>query len=1313
MGVEGVAAAVQTNPFPGLRPFREEEEYLFFGRESQVDAMVDKLAATRFLAVVGASGSGKSSLVNCGLRPALRRGLMASAGTAWRMAQFRPGGEPLRAMARALARDGVLFRGYEAAGLTLAEVIETTLRMSKLGLVDIYEQARLGEAVNLLLVVDQFEELFRYRLLSEAQHEAGPGARAGVGEDAIAFVNLLLEAGQQTTCPIYVVLTMRSDFLGDCAQFPGLPEAINAGQYLVPRMTRDERRAAIGGPVRVSGAEISPVLLTRLVNDVGDDPDQLSILQHALNRTWARWHHESATGPLALTQYEAIGTMAHALDRHAEKAYTELGSERQREICGKLFKALTDKATDPRGVRRPTRLGTLCALCNATEEEVSAVIEVFRKPSRSFVMPPAGETLRPETVIDISHESLMRVWHRLKIWAEAEAQSADMYRRVAETAALHAEGRAGLWRDPELQLALDWRAHNQPNETWAQRYRAGFTAAMCFLEESLQAREAEQAAEQERERREREVLERLAAEQTRRAEEQTRYAAKIRRALIAAIMIGVGAVLASILAAISWIAAERSYKEALANNLAFISSRLLVDGDFSRAIGVAKEAFEVDGEPLTPAVEQTMTQNYAHVLLTKKGLYQHVLRHEGPVSQVAVSPNGSRIVTTSADDSAGLWDTKGNLLNEMRQGESVQHAAFFHDGSGMITVGYGHLVRMWDQDGHHVKDLVGHGCRPEYNFCNVNEVGIAPDDGTIVTVSSDQKVIVWSRDGEKRAVLDDHGRENGGVLHVAFSPNGQYFATSGGDWDKTVQLYDVRGQHIARLSSAECLESNHWDCAVSKVAFSPTDESLWMAAFPDRTVRLYDVRGKLRTTYPGHQGRINSVAYHPDGNMFVTASNDKTAILWTVEGHQQQVLKEHTGAVTMATFSPDGRYIATSSTDKTAKLWDLEGNLLTSYEGHASGVGSVAFSPDSRFLVTASQDKTARLWKTQPIRVPILKHDAGVAAASFLPDGERVLTAETGPKPMVVRLWGETTPTDTGHEAYRVLRTYEGFGPDHRGNRRIYSLEVSPDGKRFVTTGTDYTVRVWEVDSGNVIRQWQDDKGCNATGWCGPLNARYSADGQYIMTGDYGGNVKIYDSQGHLLRKIQAHDKEVRGIDMSRDNKYLVTASNDETIKLWDFQTGQLQETFRGHTKGVCCVTFSSDGRKILSGSDDATIKLWDRSGNIPFDAAHASAIASVEFSPTKDRILSSSLDGTGKVWDIEGNLVKTLEGHESLLTSAHFSPDGETIITASFDDTARIWFSARQMYDWIERHEDSFYHLTCKDKQELRIPSDDCEPSR
>ena len=490
-------AGLLPNPFPGLRPFREDEETLFFGREAQVDEMIDKLAATRFLAVVGTSGSGKSSLVNCGLVPALHRGLMAGVGSVWRVATLRPGNRPLRALAEALARPDTLGpRQADESGFTPAEMMEALLRMSKLGLVDAFEQARLDANQNLLVVVDQFEELFRYQALALSTSTAAPPtSTASTGDDATAFVNLLLEASAHPELPVRVVLTMRSDFLGECSQFFGLPEAINCGQFLVPRMTRDERRSAIAGPVGVGGAEIDPVLLTRLVNDVGDNPDQLSILQHALNRTWARWQQDGGKGPLTLRHYEAVGTMAHALNQHAEEAFGELAEGRPRTLAEALFKVITDKVTDARGTRRPTRLDTLCEVTDASAAELTVVIDVFRDPSRSFLMPPAETTLRPDSPIDISHESLMRVWERLRAWADAEAQSALTYRRLAEIAELELAGSAGLLRQPDLQFAINWQRRQQPNAAWAGRYRAGFEVMQDFLQRSESAFNAERQAE--------------------------------------------------------------------------------------------------------------------------------------------------------------------------------------------------------------------------------------------------------------------------------------------------------------------------------------------------------------------------------------------------------------------------------------------------------------------------------------------------------------------------------------------------------------------------------------------------------------------------------------------------------------------------------------------------------------------------------------------------------------------------------------------------------------------------------------------------
>ena len=464
-----------SNPFPGLRSFEPEEDHLFFGREARIDEILTRLRRSRFLSVVGTSGSGKSSLIRSGLIPSLHSGMMASAGSSWRIAIFRPGEDPIGNLAEALNSPDVIGQADDSSDTNKA-FLEVTLRRSQMGLVEAIRQARIPAHENILIIADQFEELFRFKNSRQLRESH---------DDAIAFVKLLLNAVSQQQIPIYVVITMRSDFIGNCTEFDGLTEAINDGQYLVPRMDREERRSAITGPVAVGGAEISPRLVLRLLNDVGDDPDQLPILQHAMMRTWEYWQQNHVEGdPIDLSHYEAIGTMSEALSRHAEETYLELETPERKLIAEKMFKALTDRGSDARGVRSPRRLEEICALTGASQAEVISVIDVFRRPGRSFLMPPADVELHAASVIDISHESLMRIWTRLIQWVDEEARSAQMYLRISRAALQHQEGQAGLLRDPELQLALNWRDEARPTVTWAERYDPAFERAMLFLEES-------------------------------------------------------------------------------------------------------------------------------------------------------------------------------------------------------------------------------------------------------------------------------------------------------------------------------------------------------------------------------------------------------------------------------------------------------------------------------------------------------------------------------------------------------------------------------------------------------------------------------------------------------------------------------------------------------------------------------------------------------------------------------------------------------------------------------------------------------------
>ena len=499
--------SVIQEPFPGLRPFKTCEDYLFFGRDEHVYAMVDRLEATRFLTVIGVSGSGKSSLVNCGLRPALHRGYMSSAGSEWHIATCRPGSDPIGNLVQAVKDD---------VGL---ELDDTRLRNT-----DINEEGRregglikaLGEAYesssikggNVLLVVDQFEEIFRY--MAEGVVEK---------EEAHRFIQLLLEIRRQRTYPVYFTMSMRSDFLGECAHFDGLPQAVNEGLFLIPRLTQVERRAVIRGPIKVVDPEIEieEALLTQLATELGEKPDQLTILQHALNRTWHYWTQAGATGTVGSAHYNEAGKMGGAIDQHASHVYESLGSDRGKTICRIIFQALTERGDDSRGIRRPMRFGALCDLADAmiqaasetatpvTPDEVRAVIEPFWKQGVNFIYvstdslddchedEAATLELHADTFVDISHENLMELWTDLNGWIEEETESASIYKRLVKGAGLYNEGKGDVLRDAELQTALGWWQTNRPSKEWAQRYKGDFESAKAFLDLSAKQRGEEEA----------------------------------------------------------------------------------------------------------------------------------------------------------------------------------------------------------------------------------------------------------------------------------------------------------------------------------------------------------------------------------------------------------------------------------------------------------------------------------------------------------------------------------------------------------------------------------------------------------------------------------------------------------------------------------------------------------------------------------------------------------------------------------------------------------------------------------------------------
>ncbi|HEX3527144.1 MAG TPA: WD40 repeat domain-containing protein [Thermoanaerobaculia bacterium] len=1224
-----------------MRPFEPQEDYLFFGRETHIDELLRRLRRHRFLSIVGTSGSGKSSLVRAGLLPALYGGFMAQAGSRWRVAVFRPGSDPIGHLATALNHPDVCGSSGTGREEMYRAMIEATLSRSSRGLIEAARQAPLPSGENLLVVVDQFEELFRYR---SALHK-------GSFDEASAFVRLLVEASRHEEIPIYVVLTMRSDFLGDCAQFQGLPEVINEGQYLIPRLTRDQIRQAIVGPIAVGGGEIAPHVVELLLNDVGDNPDHLPILQHALMRTWDFWLKDHAEGePIQLRHYEAIGGMREELSRHADEAFNELDSEAERALAERLFRSLTEKGPDNREIRRPTRLADLCATAGAPQDEVVAVIDRFRRHDRSFLMPPADTPLAPNTVIDISHESLMRVWSRLCAWVEEESRSVETYRRVAETAALYERGRAGLWRDPDLSIALSWRADNQPNMAWATHYAPGFERAMAFLDASREAAEAKKAA----------------------AEAQRRRKLRRTRLFVATLSA------AFVLSLIFLFYAMNQARLARSRQLALESTRQL-NTDQELSLLLAVEAARAKGSREAEGALRNALLHPGRIwrLLSPPGPHEElwhvawspdgrrlvttgrdgVVRlwdlegnngpvtlgsHEGGVSTAAWDPAGRRVLTASFDGSAKIWDTANRApAVELRgHASAVNRAVWNAAGERVATAGLDGTVRVWDAaSGAPLGVLRGHAG-------SVLDVAWSPDGVRLASAGTDGTARIWNAGAlQPAAVLSGHTDE---VTSVAWSPDGRWLAT--GSRDHRWRVWDP--QTGGGASAGEGHKGG-----LVQVAWSP-DGQLLATAGKDGVANLWDWRGSsVRRVLAGHTSELTGISWDKAGKRLLTSSLDGTARVWNAAtGGSLAVMAGHSGSVAYAAWDPFSERVATAGQDGTARVWDVDaGSEVAVLRGPTAGISEVAWDPAGRRLAAASLDGTSRVWDAESGREVARLNGSrlGTLDAAWDPAGGRIATAD---RDGTARLWKADG---------RLLTVL-------RGHRSGVSRAVwSGDGRRVATASLDRTVRVWDADSGRELRAFAHDDWVRDVAW--------SPGGDRLATASFDWTARIWtvdrDAPSIVL---SGHTSPVLFVAWSPDGKRLLTGSVDRTARIWDAATGAQTALLVGHEDWVVHAAWSPDGKRIATAGADRTARIWNAASGMQEHllTGHSGRLRHVSWSPDGEHLATTSDTGEVILWDTQSGELRTmLQGHAGRVEQAAWRPDGRRIATASYDGTVRVFF--------------------------------------
>ncbi|MFN7654412.1 MAG: High-affnity carbon uptake protein Hat/HatR [Cyclobacteriaceae bacterium] len=940
---------INFNPFPGLRPFSLDECHLFFGREGQADEILLKLSQNRSVTVLGYSGSGKSSLMYCGLIPMLYGGFMTQTGPNWKVIITRPGTSPIQNLTESIV-DFLLSEGRieEADKQIHRSVISSVLHSGPNGLIEITRYIQSSNHENVFFLIDQFEELFRYK----------DSTAEGAVDESTEFVSLILATVDQTDVPAYMALSMRADFMGDCASFPGLTNLVNKSNYLVPQMTREQKRMVIEGPVAVGGGRISQRLVKRLLSDIGNNQDQLPILQHALMRTWDYWLVNREPGePMDLRHYNSVGQISQALSLHANEAYEELNSQ-DKEIAEILFKAITEKNQESQGTRRPTKIRTVAELAAVPESKVIQVVDRFRQQGRSFLMPSYHVPLASESLIEISHESLMRIWTRLSTWVDEEFESARMYKRVSDASAMYQVGKTSLWRPPDLQLALNWQKKQNPTRTWAQRYDVAFERAIVFLDTSRITFEAELKNQEMLQRR------------------------MLRRARITNIVLGI-ALLVSIgfffYGLINQIQMKKERQLALEAKAVAEQKTVLADEAKKEAIkqkNVAEkktqELIKKEKELLNALTETRLAKEFALAQA------QEAKRQEQIAKESSVKERDAKEIAVLKTNEAEKNFVRANSLYYLTVAQSLEAKSENIDDKDLagLTAMQGYLFHN-KYGGRKYDPYVFRGLYyglaklTGYNYNAVRVPGglknkmfalvVSQNSDRFFATGNDGRIVEGNYITQKASApfYENKGQAN---RVLALSKDEKYLVN--GNDSSDLEIFSVDA-----LTSEPKVIAGHKEL-ITDIKFLPNNTG-FISASSDHTLRLNQVTGqsKVIITLPY---ALKSIDISADGNWIVGASaSGKLVLIDTKDYSFNEIATEASARILSVAFHPTEKVIAygmevfgdsRSGTKGLVKILDLNTQKVKELTGHKAGVTDLEFSPDGKLLASAGLDRKLQMW---------------------------------------------------------------------------------------------------------------------------------------------------------------------------------------------------------------------------------------------------------------------------------------------------------------------------------------------------------------
>ena len=914
---------LKRNPFPGSRPFFSSEDQLFFGRDKAVSEVIEMLQLRRFVAMVGASASGKTSLIQSGVIPAL----LADMKREWVPIFIRPGKRPMESLIRGIQRvfSKEISESDVHSFLNSSKSIGNFL-MDK-GLTNYHY----------FFVVDQFEELFTWPVVLKKR-------KSGKNPDAVHFISHLMRLVGEREIQTYLMLSIRADFLDYCSNYRELTEYLNKSKYLLPKMNQDDLKEAILEPFRLAGATVESGLEEYLLSDLEDAEPALPLLQHALRQTWNHWKSRGNSNlSVSLEDYQSTGVIRNGLGKDLEKLYQSLEFY-QKEICERIFKTIAFKTERQEAYGRRTTLGNIARIAQCKVERVIEVVEIFDEAGLAFLGYQHSSPLSSETVIELSHESLINIWDRLHQWVDEEDESIRMYLKLSRASALYQQGKGALLEADELQKAIDWKTQHNPTPAWGIQFNPAFERAMVFLNTS--------------------------EEEYIWTEKRKIFQARRKKILNRSIFFGT-IVIASAVALVIYISrnrpaetdqqiqplAQEDYSMAPSNDIqtpeiqlpAYVEAEQQ-EQDMREAEPVREQSQEDEvpdtEDAITDSGEAGEEENTSEVSTTAP-------EETVDVQEETISPvNREReIIITIARDAAymslgisrnpdlqGLLAYQSYLLNLQQNGASFDpeiYKGLYEARKELISSAY------------NIYPSLRSSVKAMEWLRGTGSVLVASSDGTMKILSGNianrnaqTSLAGTGLNNECLGISPDEriaavGTNGGGMLFIELENRGEVIHqnTDQGNVILAIENLGRSGQFLSIGGDGKILK---WD---------------YSSFTPELLVEMMTRPVSLATTANGSQAAIGTSS----GRVYMMNVNDPGSLqeVSSFGGNQARALD----------FSPDQRYLAAGMRDGSVKV--LSGNgrrTIANLFGPGARISAIEFSPDGKFLVATSNDGNVYLW---------------------------------------------------------------------------------------------------------------------------------------------------------------------------------------------------------------------------------------------------------------------------------------------------------------------------------------------------------------